>query len=224
MSLEVDGEVFVADLGADKVWRMKSTGTPGSFDITGSIDDTPGSGPRHLAVMPDDHSNLFIIHELSSMLTVQKIPEDPTASSGPAIASVSVVPTDVLQGTQYGAAELLISTPTEKFPDALIYVSNRNIGSTIDDRGDSIAIFKWTPPADGSSEGKLENLAQVYTGLQQIRSMAIGKVEDGGDEFIVAGANTNGGVSVFRRTEGGKNLEFVANDQTFANRSSYVWL
>jgi hypothetical protein len=38
------------------------------------------------------------------------------------------------------------------------------------------------------------------------------------------GANTNGGVSVFRRTEGGRNLELVVNDQTLQNRTSFIFV
>jgi hypothetical protein len=70
----------------------------------------------------------------------------------------------------------------------------------------------------------LKLLAQVPTGLQQIRSMALGRVDDGGDEFIIAGANTVGGVAVFQRVDGGRDLKLVARNQEIANRTSFVFV
>ncbi|KAJ8082639.1 hypothetical protein PM082_008494 [Marasmius tenuissimus] len=54
--------------------------------------------------------------------------------------------------------------------------------------------------------------------------MALGRVEDGGDEFIIAGANTQGGVAVFQRVDGGKNLTLVVRNEEIANRTSFVFL
>ena len=70
----------------------------------------------------------------------------------------------------------------------------------------------------------LELLAQIPTGLQQIRSMSLGKVEDGSDEFIVAGANTVGGVAVLRRVDEGRSLELVTRNEELGNRTSFVFL
>lgn len=50
MSLEHNGEVFVSDLGADKVWRLARDGPPGHFKVQGQIDIDAGSGPRHMAI------------------------------------------------------------------------------------------------------------------------------------------------------------------------------
>ncbi|KAK1229456.1 hypothetical protein PQX77_007505 [Marasmius sp. AFHP31] len=262
MSLEHNGEIFVPDLGADKIWRVVNDGAPGKFKVQGQIDIDAGAGPRHIAIQDDI---LFTIHEKTSTLTAQRIPTAPNGTTFPLIANVSIVPPNPLNGTKFAAAELLISKPSEKFPNPLIYVSNRNIGETIDPEGDTIAVFEFTngtsadtnstaatantvaktifgtpakrmvrrskwarqaeeEQAEDAGEGTLTLLAQVPTGLQQIRSMALGRVEDGGDEFIIAGANTEGGVAVFQRVDGGKNLTLVVRNEEIANRTSFVFL
>ncbi len=50
MSLEHNGEVFVPDLGADKIWRIVNDGAPGKFKVQGQIDIDAGAGPRHIAI------------------------------------------------------------------------------------------------------------------------------------------------------------------------------
>ncbi|THU83118.1 putative isomerase YbhE [Dendrothele bispora CBS 962.96] len=253
MSLEHNGEIFVPVLGGDKIWRIVNDGAPGKFKVQGQINVDPGTGPRHIAIHDDI---LFVLHETASTLTAQHIPEGPNGTTLPLLANVSIIPQDALEGSQFAAAELLISTPTEKFPNPLIYVSNRNISPNVTDpRGDTIAIFEFingTDSTNGTETGSGTNqaasttckrkrmvkrnqrfrrdgealnlLAQVPTGLQQIRSMALGKVEDGGDEFIIAGANTAGGVAVFQRVDGGRNLTLVARNEEIANRTSFVFV
>ncbi|KAF9019799.1 putative isomerase YbhE, partial [Hymenopellis radicata] len=247
MSLEFNGEVFVPDLGGDKIWRLVNTGTPGSFEVQGQIDIDAGAGPRHIAI----HDNiLFTVHEKTSTLTAQQIPAAPNGTTFPLLANVSVIPDGAPAGTSFAAAEILISTPTERFPSPLIYVSNRNIGETIDPNGDTIAIFEFIngTSATGNStspackrnnkrmqkvrrfgmakrEGEaLQLLAQIPTGLQQIRGMMLGNVADGSDEFVMAGANTEGGVAMFRRVDGGRSLELVVRNEDLQNRTSFVFL
>ena len=170
---------------------------------------------------PLDH-RLFTLHELSSTLSVQRIPEAPNGASS-IIASVSITPPDPPQGAIFAAAELLIPTPTEKFCTPYIYVSNRNTG-TQDSRGDSIAIFEHVYQGTPFEGLKLVN--QVFTGLDQIRGMEIGPADErGGEEYLVAaGFAGTAGVLVFKRTEGGRNLELVAKNLEIPTRTSFVWL
>ncbi|GLB40956.1 putative lactonase, 7-bladed beta-propeller [Lyophyllum shimeji] len=63
MSLEYNGEVFVPDLGADKIWRLVNDGAPGKFKIQGQIDIDAGAGPRHIAIQDNI---LFTLHEFTS--------------------------------------------------------------------------------------------------------------------------------------------------------------
>jgi len=280
MSLEVNGEVLVSDLGADKIWRLVNDGAPGNFKIQGQINIDAGAGPRHMAILDN---LLFTVHEKTSTLTVQPIPQGPNGTTLPLIANVSIVPPNPPEGSQFAGAELLISTPSSKFPNPLIYVSNRNIGNVTDPKGDTIAIFEFKnnsgdPGAsninavsnsvnnngnqkrhedvkrecqqrcgaqhglkesnrkyNGShgmkkvygkrAGGSLELVAQVFTGLQQIRSMNLGHVEDGGDEFLVAsGFVGTGGVVMFQRVDGGRNLQEVARNTDVATRTSFVFV
>jgi len=249
MSLEFQGEVFVPDLGADKIWRLVNDGAPGKFRIQGQIDVAPGNGPRHIAIRD---GILFTINEKTSTLTAQQIPAAPNGTTFPLIANVSIIPPTISSQVSFAGAEILISEPTEKFPDPLIYVSNRNLGPDFDPQGDTIAIFEFknstsstparrfharqwnlrerrdveAPAAVPVSEvqGSLTLLSQVFTGLKQIRSMTLGPVAAGADEFLIAGANVDGGVAVFSRIDGGRNLTLVARNTDIANRTSFVFV
>jgi 6-phosphogluconolactonase (cycloisomerase 2 family) len=100
------------------------------------------------------------------------------------------------------------------FPVSYIYASNRNIGVQ-DARGDTIAVFCHDRVA-----GALRRVADVYTGLDQVRGMQIGGVGDG---YLIAAGNAGGGVVVYRRLpEGG--LQEVARNVEVLTRSSFVWL
>jgi len=228
-------------------------GAPGHFRVQGQINIDPGTGPRHIAIRDNI---LFTVHETASTLTAQQIPGAPNGTTFPLIANVSIIPPESsnFNGSFFGA-EILISEPTDRFPDPLIYVSNRNLGPDFDPRGDSIAIFEFknsslgAVTADSGSvsssrrrfhardfqerqditvvntiTGNFVLQAQVFTGLRQIRSMALGKVADGGDEFLIAGANLDGGVAVLQRIDGGRNLTVVARNEDIANRTSFVFL
>ncbi|KAG6878472.1 hypothetical protein C0993_006314 [Termitomyces sp. T159_Od127] len=148
MSLEHEGEVFVPDLGGDKIWRLVRDGAPGNFKIQGQINVDVGSGPRHIAIhgtttimLSHLHNILFIVSETVSTLTAMEIPPAPNGTALPLIANISTIPSNSLNA-KFAAAEILISTPTSQFPDPLIYVSNRNLGPKFDPRGDTIAIFE----------------------------------------------------------------------------------
>jgi len=241
MSLEFNGEVLVSDLGADKIWRLVNDGAPGHYKVQGQIDVEPGSGPRHISI---NENILFILNEKTSTLTAQEIPPAPNGTATPLLANVSIIPTNTLNAT-FAAAEILISSPSENFPDPLIYVSNRNLGPEFDERGDTIAIFEFTNgtgttqrrrerahsrefntkrQTSGQDAFSLNLVAQVFTGLKQIRSMNIGPVGTGGDEFLIAGANVDGGVVMFRRADGGRNLIEVVRNEDTANRTSFVFV
>ncbi|KAJ7489296.1 Lactonase, 7-bladed beta-propeller-domain-containing protein [Mycena latifolia] len=242
MSLEFNDEVFVPDLGGDKIWRIVRNGAPGNFKVQGQIDVDKGTGPRHIAIRDNI---LFTVHETASTLTAQLIPDGPNGTALPLLANVTTFPANALPGSKFAAAELLISTPTDAFPTPLLYVSNRNINPNVTDPlGDTIAIFEFVNGTDSTAPcttntrrmtrrrmrrqaeagAQLRLVAQIPTGLQQIRSMALGRVDDGGDEFIIAGANTEGGVAVFQRVDGGRNLTLAARNLELGNRTSFVFV
>jgi len=209
MAVEHNDEVLVPDLGADTIWRLVQD-SPGNYHVVGSLDQPKGSGPRHIAIR---NNTLYTLHETSSTLTQQEIPSDPTVTS-PITTSTSITPPNPPPQATFAAAEILLTPSTPSFPNPYIYVSNRNIGPIPDPKGDSIAIFQIEP--------ELKLVKHVYTGLQQIRGMMFGGDES---EYLVASGNVgSAGVMVFKRTEEGQDLEFVAENADVPTRSSFVWI
>ena len=79
--------------------------------------------------------------------------------------------------------------------------------------------------AQGTVSGNLTLVNQVFTGLKQIRSMAIGPVSiAGAEEFLIAGANVDGGVVMYQRTNGGRNLTELVRNTDVQNRTSFVFI
>ncbi|THU98630.1 putative isomerase YbhE [Dendrothele bispora CBS 962.96] len=220
MALELEKEVLVPDLGGDTIWRLTQEEKTGNWTIVGSIPQPPGSGPRHIAV---HDGNLYTLHELASTLTLQRIPAFPNGTSE-IIADVSTVPPNPPAGAMFAAAEILIPKPTSQFPVPYIYASNRNTGvPDASGKGDAIAIFEHVNV--GKADEGLELVAQVFTGLQQIRGMEVGKEVNGGNEFLIAaGVAGEGGTVVYRRVDGGRGLEEVARNLDIPTRSTFVWL
>lgn len=161
---------------------------------------------------------------MANTLTVQSIPPSPEDSAC-LLASVSVAPTDnVPVGTLFFAAEVLYPDPLpcegEQDGDdkkRYLYASNRNKGTALDPRGDTIAIVEHCP---GDGKDKLTVVNQVYTGLQQIRSMTFSDDE----QYLVAGGGVSGGVKVYKWTDGGKGLEEVASNKEVDTRTNFVWV
>ena len=63
---------------------------------------------------------------------------------------------------------------------------------------------------------------QVYTGLDQIRGM---EFSPGGEDYLIAGGVVGtAGVVVFKRTNGGRDLDVVVRNLDVGNRTSFVWV
>ncbi|KAM5530236.1 hypothetical protein V8D89_016088 [Ganoderma adspersum] len=194
MVLEYGNELFVPDIGADKVWRLVEDGAPGVFKVQGQIDEPTGYGPRHVAIRGD---MIYTLHEQRSTLTHQKIPPAPNGTT---------------EGALLGASEIVLAEASPSFSEPFIYVSNRNVDSALEPRGDTI--FRLEP--------QLELIGYAFTGLLQVRSMALGGQEH---EFLVAsGEAGSGGTIVMRRTEGGRNVTIVARNTDVPTRTTFVWL
>jgi len=199
-----ENELLVPDLGSDKVWRLARA--PGnSWTVAGSVDNAPGSGPRHIAL---HDGSIYTLHELDNSLTQQTLPPlGPRCGSPKLIANVSVLP-DGANPPDYGAAELIFSS-------GLLYASNRNVGPTPDPNGDTIAIV--------STEPKLSVIKQVSTGLNQLRGVSLGGDQD---QYIIAAGLVGGGVAIFEKVDDGKDLKLVTRytGPGSANVSSFAWL
>lgn len=165
--------------------------------------------------LPDGY--IFTAHELASTLSVQPFPAAPNGTSA-IIASVPTYPSDGPAGAQWAAAEILIPAPKDLFTTPYIYVSNRNKATgAVDSRGDGVAIFAFDKGA-----GSLTLVKQVFMGLTQVRGMAFGGAQN---EWLVTGsAEGSGGIGVWERTDGGRDLELVVRNTQLATRTGFVWL
>ena len=176
-------------------------------------------------VIRDDY--LYVLHETTSTLSVQKIPPYPNGTS-PFISVVSIIPTDGPADAQWFAAELLIPPISPEFPIPYIYASNRNIANRSpsgdhDPRGDPIAIFEHI--GKGTANETLELISEVYTGLEELRGFGYGSsILKGGEKYLVALGAQSGGMVVFERVDGGRGLKEVARDDTVEPRSTLLML
>ena len=128
----------------------------------------------------------------------------------PLIANFSILPPVQPAGSDWHAGEILLAEASLKFPEPLIFASNRNTGN-VDPRGDTIAVFQVEP--------KLKLVNQIYTGLDQIRGM---QLFGPNSEFLIAGGYGGGGVAVFQRTGTGNGLELLARNTDLPTRTSFV--
>ncbi|KAG6332936.1 hypothetical protein ID866_6152 [Astraeus odoratus] len=200
-------ELLIPDLGADKVWRLRRGGG-GRWAIHGRVQCEVGGGPRHVATYG---TTMYTLLELASRLSVHAFPPSDTS---PPQRSLSTLPSPLSSPRDMLAAEILLPQPNEVFSKPYIYVSNRNDPSL---GGDTIAIFSL---AAGETEPEL--VTQVRTGLKHLRGMSFG---GDNDRWLVAGGAEGGGIKVFERTDGGKDLREVASlDAVLAARpTSFLW-
>lgn len=210
--LEHGDEILVPDLGSDKVWRLTHT-SDGGYEVAGFVQQALGSGPRHGAIVDGD---LYILHELDNSLSQYTLPPLWAKSLKPQlVANFSILPAEQPSGSSFGGGELVVSPKSAAFPQQYLYASNRNVGTGLDPRGDSLAIFAVKP--------KLRFVKQAFTGLNQPRGVAIFG-EHG--QYIVAGGLGSGGVKVFARINGGADLKLLASYTGHGSESivSFDWI
>lgn len=109
------------------------------------------------------------------------------------------------------AAEILIPLPNSTFPIPYIYISNRNDPSP---DGDTIAIF-------AIQGDQLKLVTEVRTALNHVRGIVFGGPDD---KWLVAGGANGGGVKVFERIDGGKNLRQVAVNAAVEAPTGFLWV
>ncbi|KAG7091586.1 hypothetical protein E1B28_010607 [Marasmius oreades] len=204
--IDETNELMVPNLGADVIHRL--TRRPdGTWTIVGEISYPPGGGPRHVAA----HDGiLYTLLELSSRLVKGKLlqfPKQPVIlASESTLSHPPQSPNDML------AAEILIPKPNSTYPEAYVYVSNRNDPSA---EGDTIAIF------EASDSDSLNMVGEVRTGLRHLRGMAFGGPEN---RWLITGGGNGGGVKVFERINGGKDLRLVAKNEDVKAPTGFLWM
>jgi len=124
-----NSELFLADLGLDKVFLYKFDQKTGKLSNQKSVEAQPGAGPRHIVELNNSQRWIYVANELFSSISVFVLnsteTDDESMFSG--IQTISSIPSD-FQGKN-SIAEIEI-TKDGKF----LYVSNRG--------HDSIGMFK----------------------------------------------------------------------------------
>lgn len=153
---------------------------------------------------------LYTLVELTSCLTAHRFPALP-AGATPTHSTSTLSNPLPLPNAMLGA-EILVPAPNETYREPYLYISNRNDPSP---EGDTIAIFSL---ADKATPVLVH---EVRTGLKHVRGIVFGGPDD---KWLVAGGVISGGVRVFERTEGGKNLKLVAALQGVDAPTSFLWI
>ncbi|ODN83216.1 hypothetical protein L202_01401 [Cryptococcus amylolentus CBS 6039] len=213
-----DGILYVPDLGNDRVWVVWRGGESG-LSVKGWCQAPAGTGPRH-ATISKDGKHLYVLTELANTLltfplTDPTYPIIPHPDSGISIAPPSVPE----QYIKYLNAAELLAHPS--LP--VLYASNRlelDIGKASSgkfeskEKGDAVAI------ATLSSDGTLEAVQHVRTGVDNIRAMQLSL--DG--KFVALAGQNGGGVEVYNVGQDGKTWELMAKNEAITKVTDLAWL
>jgi 6-phosphogluconolactonase (cycloisomerase 2 family) len=159
---------------------------------------------------------LYTITELTSTLIAHSLPPLPGVATLLSSTSSLQLPPGEPLGNQLAAELLLASALTadgqiDNSSAPFLYATNRNDPSA---EGDTLAIFSLQDPNTPSL------VAEVHTGLQQLRGAAIvGENE----QYIVLGGQTAGGVKVFERVDGGRSVKELAALPDIQAPTGFVW-
>ncbi len=155
ITLTPDGRfAFAADLGNDHVYTCRVDSAAGTLTPAGETILAPGSGPRHLALHPDNQ-HAYLINELANTITTFAL----NPATG-ALTTLQTVPTLPAGFTGKNTTAEVVVHPSGRF----VYGSNRG--------HDSIAVFAVDPATgllsliqDVSTQGKTpRNFALDPTG------------------------------------------------------------
>ncbi len=166
-------DIFVTDLGLDKVFTYELDATTGHLSAGKPpyIEVIPGTGPRHLDFSPNG-KYLYLVQEIGGKITVFAYHPGKLET----VQTLSTVPAD-FQGRIW-AADIHLS-PDGKF----LYASNR------DDLND-IAIY-----GVNAKTGKLTFRHRIPSGGRTPRNFAL--TPDG--RYLLAGHQNSGEITIFRR-------------------------
>lgn len=158
--------LFVTDLGKDRIYRYTVNKSPEnqSFlqdpQIVAELE--AGSGPRHLALHPNEHS-MYCINELSGKITVFRYNDG-------FLNTIQSIDSDTTSGNvKKGSADIHL-TPDGKF----LYSSNRL-------KADGIAVFKV------NDDGSLTSIGYQTTGIHPRNFM----ITPNGKFLLVASRDSN---------------------------------
>ncbi|WVQ76322.1 hypothetical protein IAR50_005987 [Cryptococcus sp. DSM 104548] len=213
----VDGKLYLADLGTDRIWIVKREGESG-LAIDGWLQAPPGSGPRH-SLISEDGKFLYNITEVSNEILI--FPLDSSAEHPEPLPSrVSVIPPSVpsdpaAQG-HMNAAQLFFN-PAHP---GVLYASNR-LELTLPaefatgEEGDAVAIVKLSATGDELGEVKW-----VRTGCNNLRGMRVSP--DG--KYVVVAGRVAGGLEIWSTGQDGMSWKLAGKDESIDLVTDMTWL
>ena len=146
------------------------------------------------------------------MLTSHNLP--PLPARGTALKAVPTLSSPPKDPTTIDPpphnAEILSPSTSATFPTPYLYVTNRNDPNPA---GDILAIFD-------AREGDLKLIKEVRTGLKHLRGIAF----DEQGKWLIAGGTFGGGVKIFERVDGGRDLKEVAHLKGVERPAGFHWL
>ncbi len=165
--------VYSCDLGTDSVWIFQFDPARGTLtpNEPAAFKGTPGAGPRHLALAPNDKF-YYLINEMA--LTVSVLARDEKTGALTEVQTISTMPEGVSrEGTSTAAIKL---HPNGRW----LYASNRG--------HDSITLYAV------GTDGKLTYVDNAPAGVQVPRDFSI----DPSGQWILATGQKDGKVAVLR--------------------------
>jgi 6-phosphogluconolactonase len=151
INLSPDGRfAYAADLGTDKLYTCQVDSSAGTLTPDGETTLAPGSGPRHLALHPDN-KHAYLINELANTITV--LARDSSTGAMTVLQTVPTLPSGFIGAST--TAEVAVH-PSGRF----VYGSNRG--------HDSITVFSVDP-----ATGNLTSIENVPTQGKRPRNFAI---------------------------------------------------
>lgn len=164
--------------------------------------------PLSFHSVDDIEGYLYTICELANRVVKHRFPPLPSEAEFITYTSTMSNPPSPID---MFAAEILLPKPNSTFSTPYLYVSNRNDPSP---EGDTIAILSIANPS------RLELVNEVRTGLNHVRGMEFGGMDD---KWLVVGGLNAGGVKVFERVDDGKGLKAVAVNGDVDAPAGFLW-
>ncbi|HNV29827.1 MAG TPA: lactonase family protein [Cyclobacteriaceae bacterium] len=177
-----DNNVFVPDLGQDKIIQYQLDPATGTMKATGTIQAVAGSGPRHLAFHPNKKF-AYVINELNATITAYQYGKTLTP-----IQTVKTLPDDFKE--QNWCADIHLS-PDGRF----LYGTNRG--------HNSIVSYKVDP-----ATGQLTFLERQDVHGKWPRNFMI---DPTGNFLLVANQETDN-IAIFKRDQKTGKIQFTGNE------------
>lgn len=181
--------IYASDLGVDKIFTYKINRDSGKLSPADnpSVSSTPGSGPRHFTIHPDNQL-AFSVEELTSTIASFRI--DPQTGALTSLERVPMLSADFPLDKSSTAADIHVS-PDGKY----LYASNRG--------EDNLVIYSID-----AENGKLELVGHESTRGGHPRNFYVDHTGD----FVLVANRDNDHFVLFDRDKGSGKLAFTGKE------------